>query len=399
MRKKSDADLNAVLEVTLTSEAARAVTSDDRETRPRLATDGLSPDTVRELKGTVTARIVCVAGTDRGRGFPIARTKLVLGRAPGCEIEFTSGDVSRRHALLSPNGDDYTIEDLGSTGGTFVNGVRTSRIAKVSIGDRIQLGASTVLVLAFHDELEARMRRLEHLESVAGVVAGLAHDFRNALQVIGVNLDSLEESCASDANAQLAIEEVKRATASAIVLAKKLMNVGRREDPGDDTVVLRGVIDEVIAGARRMIPNEVAIQVSMASDICVRGSSEEYKSVFLNLVLNARDAMPDGGMLSIEARLVYLSASRAAALQLDRAGSYAEIEVTDTGIGMTDATLSRLFEPYFTTKRAGEGTGLGLAMVHGIVRRNRGAVTVESAVSRGTTFHLWLPARQSNERR
>lgn len=393
MRKKSDDDLSGDHDVTITSEAGRAVTNSERDARSQISTEGLSPETSREVTGTVSARIVCVAGADRGRGFPVRRTRLVLGRAPGCEIELKSADISRRHAALSPDGDDYRIEDLGSTGGTFVNGVRASPSARVSFGDRIQLGASTVLVLAFHDELEARMRRLEHLESVAGVVAGLAHDFRNALQVIRSSIDLAEESCAGNTSAQVALDDVKRATASAIVLATNLMNIGRREAPSNDTVVLRTVIDEVIGGAKRMIPDEVSIDLSVPPEICVRGSSEEYKSVFLNLVLNARDAMPRGGQLSIAARLVYLSASRVATLQLDRAGTYAEIDVIDTGVGITDGALSRLFEPYFTTKPAGEGTGLGLAMVHGIVRRNRGAITVESTVNRGTTFRIWLATR------
>lgn len=372
----------------------RAVTvrdDDDSSSRERMATEGLAPETVRELQGSISTRLVCVAGIDRGRVFALRTMPVVFGRAHDCTVALRSPDVSRRHAVLAREGDEYVLEDVGSTGGTFVNGMRVTGRLAVAAGDRIQLGLSTVLVLTLHDELEARMRQLEQLESMARVVSRLADDFRNALLVIEAKLDCIDEAVTMDRDRHRAIADAKHAAASATALANKLMNVGGREDPEHQPVGVAGMIEEVIAGARHLVPSNVEISTTVGTDLRVLGSREDCKRVLHNLILNACDAMPHGGKLSIAAQLVQLSREQAASRQLDRAGEYVLIAVADTGVGMNEQTLARLFEPYFTTKPAGHGTGLGLAVVHGIVRRHRGSVLVESTAGCGTTFRIWLP--------
>src|SRR5690606_32451131 len=134
------------------------------------------------------------------------------------------------------------------------------------------------------------------------------------------------------------------------------------------------------------------IITDVSDELLVRGSAEELQQVLVNLMLNARDAMPDGGTLRVHARAVTFDTGQAAAHQLPARGDYVGLVVADTGIGMDEATLARIFEPFFTTKPPTQGTGLGLAMIHNIVRRHGGSIVAESVLGHGTVFRIWLPA-------
>jgi signal transduction histidine kinase len=377
---------------------SRAITKRDQDPsdfRQTVTTAGLSADEVIELRGSLRAsksnRLVCVAGADRGREFWLGRTPLIIGRAPECTASLASADVSRRHAAVLLDGDQYVIEDVGSANGTFVNQVPVIERTTLSVGDRIQIGPTTVLVFTVHDELEARMRQLDRVEAMAGMIAGLAHDFRNALQVIECSLDAIEQGPALGEEQRRATEDARHAAGSAIALAKNLINVGRREEPEHQPIPVAALVEEVVNGARRVIPSNVDIHVAIASSFVGKGSREDCKRVFHNLLLNARDAMPSGGRISITAEAVQLSRAAAAAKDLTRGGSYIVISVTDTGVGMDADTVARIFEPYFTTKLPGQGSGLGLAMVHAIVRRHSGTIEVETEEGRGSSFRVWLP--------
>jgi signal transduction histidine kinase len=144
---------------------------------------------------------------------------------------------------------------------------------------------------------------------------------------------------------------------------------------------------------RRQASAKISIVVTVPPELRVRGAHDELQQVLLNLYLNARDAMPNGGRFAIDGRAVQLDAGSALALQLPGAGAYIELVISDTGAGMDEATLARVFEPFFTTKPIGKGTGLGLAMVHGIVRRHGGAIGVTSQPGRGTAFTIHLPSQ------
>lgn len=356
-----------------------------------LGVDAVNPDTERGFEMTTTLRLVCVAGLDRGRTFPVRSGALEIGRNPALDIELRAPDVSRRHARLIHADHGYVVEDLGSSGGTYVNGERVRKGMRISIGDRIQIGPSTVLVFTFHDELEARMRTLDKLESIASVVAGLAHDFKNALMVIEGNLDYIGEQVPQTTDNVAALDDIKRAAASATSLAKQLMSLGRNDEQPRAPLDLGAVITETLAMARRVTPDRIAFTPRIPPNLVVRGSREDLQRVFLNLLVNARDAIPATGTVVIEADVVRLSRTQAVTRQLDASGEYVLISVSDTGTGMDEATLAHVFEPFFTTKPAGVGTGLGLATVHAAVRRHRGSIAVDSVVGKGTTFRIWLP--------
>jgi signal transduction histidine kinase len=346
---------------------------------------------VEEPTGRVstTVRLVCVAGTDLGRTFRIARTPVVIGRG-NVEVALRGPDVSRQHARLSTTGDEFQLEDLGSQNGTYINGGMIERgKVTVRVGDRVQFG-STIFVFSHHDELEDRMLQLQRLEALGALAGGLAHDFNNALAVILGTLGLLSRRLPPNTDLQDMIGEMKTAANSASALARRLLRLGRTEPLEFETVLLDSLVNRTAAMMRRQMPG-IDISVDIAPNLEMRGSQEELHQVLVNLMLNARDAMPRGGTVRIYAREVSFDRGQAATHHLPTKGDYLELVVADAGMGMDEVTLSRAFEPFFTTKPAGQGTGLGLAMIHSTVRRHGGSIVAESSVGRGSSFRIWLP--------
>ena len=345
----------------------------------------LDPPTGRDA---VRLSLICVTGADLGRQFRVGFEPLIIGRG-GVDIELTTTEVSRRHARVSMSA-GFQLEDLGSANGTFLNGTRVTKASPLRIGDHIQIGG-TVLVFAQRDELEERMQRVQRLEAMGQLAGGLAHDFNNTLSVIVANLDFIEESLAPDANdARDALASIRNAAMSGSALAKRITRLGSTDPLTFALVPLSSLVEQTVAMSRRQFGTKVTIATNVEKDLAVLGSYEELHQVLMNLLLNARDAMPEGGAIRVEGRAIHCDAARAVARDLPAAGEYVEISVVDTGSGMDDATLARAFEPFFTTKPRGKGTGLGLAMIHSCVRRHGGAIEVDSKVGRGTTFRLWF---------
>ena len=336
-----------------------------------------------------TFRLLCVAGPHLGRAYRLGPGlgEVLIGRGD-VQVKLDAIDVSRTHARVWIEADGFVVEDLGSVNGTLVNGKRIAASASLNVGDRIQLG-STILVLTHHDELEGRMHQLLRLDAMGAAVSGLAHDFNNALQVIIAGLDELERDL--PARASPAMNDVKIAAGAAVNLASRLINFGRSEPPATQLIRLAPLTSEVVAMARRVVGDGISFTVNIPPEVAIQASREEMQQVLLNLCLNARDAMPAGGRISIGARLVTCDHATAVAQYLPSKGDYVELEFTDTGIGMDEATLARAFEPFFTTKAPGKGTGLGLAMAHTVVRRHGGSMLAESSPGRGTTFRICLP--------
>ena len=333
--------------------------------------------------------LVCVSGADMGKSFRIGGPQ-VLGRSH-VDIELGDRDVSRRHARIDCGRVGYEIEDLESLNGTLVNGQRISGRVPVKIGDRIQVGR-TVFLFTVQDELEQRMMSIVRLEAMATLAGGIAHDFNNALAVVIGNFELVAGAIPpSEIEARQCLEEMHTATSSAVSLAKQLLQLGCADTEPFTSVPLAELVTRTTAMTRRRAKARVVVSVDVPQDLRILGSADDLLHVLLNLCYNACDAMPDGGRLSIEARPMRLDLEAAISYHLELPGDYIQICVTDTGYGMDRATIERVFDPFFTTKPRGEGTGLGLAMVHAAIRRHGGAVEIDSRVGEGTTFKLLLP--------
>ena len=339
-------------------------------------------------RGAVRPSLVCVSGADLGTSFKIG-SSTVIGRGTA-DIALEETDVSRRHACVRFGDTGYEIEDLGSANGTIVNGTRITSTCMIRVGDRIQIGR-TVLVFAMHDELEERVARMQRLEAMATLAGGIAHDFNNQLAVVMCNLDAIARAIPHDDDyARESLDEIRAATTLATALARRLLRLGRAEPLSFSAVVLEQLVTQTTQMARRRAKGPLAIAIDVPSDLRALGSYDELHQVVLNLCINACDAMPSGGRLSITGRAIAIGASDALGRQLV-AGDYIELLFSDTGTGMDEATMARAFDPFFTTKPRDQGTGLGLAMIHQTVRRHGGAIDVTSVVGLGTTFRVVLP--------
>ena len=230
-------------------------------------------------------------------------------------------------------------------------------------------------------KLEEQLRQAQKMEAVGQLAGGIAHDFNNLLTVINgfsqVTLDLLGE----EDPARPLVDEIFRAGTRAAGLTRQLLAFSRRQVLEPRVVDLNAHVAETERLLRRLIGEDVILSTSLAPDVGrVRVDPGQLEQVLLNLAVNARDAMPRGGRLSIETRN-----------HSGPTGNVVVLEVTDTGTGMDAETRARIFEPFFTTKEPGKGTGLGLAVVHGIVTQSGGQIEVESEVDRGTTFRIELP--------
>jgi two-component system, cell cycle sensor histidine kinase and response regulator CckA len=242
------------------------------------------------------------------------------------------------------------------------------------------------------EELEAQLRQAQKMEAVGQLAGGVAHDFNNLLQVIS----GYGELARADAPAEgpLAdnLREVSRAAERATVLVRQLLAFSRRQVLEMREIDLDEVIADVARMIRRVIGEHIDLTIMAGHDLgTVRADPGQIEQILMNLCINARDAMPDGGTITIETENVRIDEEYCRTHAWAAPGRYALLSLTDTGCGMDAETMGRIFEPFFTTKPVGEGTGLGLATVYGLVKQHQGLVHVYSEVGRGTTFKIYLP--------
>jgi two-component system, cell cycle sensor histidine kinase and response regulator CckA len=240
--------------------------------------------------------------------------------------------------------------------------------------------------------LEAEVRRAQKLEAVGRLAGGIAHDFNNLLTVINCCCELMQQRLpALDPTREL-LEDVQRAGERAAGLTRQLLAFGGRQVVLPRPLDVNGLVAELGKLLGRLIGEDVALVTVLDPALgSVRGDRGQLEQVVMNLVLNARDAMPQGGTLTIETRNVELAADDAGVHFGVQPGPYVLLAIRDTGTGMNATTQAHIFEPFFTTKTPGRGTGLGLATVYGIVKQSAGNIEVESAPGRGTTFRVLLP--------
>jgi PAS domain S-box-containing protein len=246
-----------------------------------------------------------------------------------------------------------------------------------------------------HRRLEAQLRQSQKMEAVGRVAGGVAHDFNNLLTVINGYSDLLLASAPADGPDHLMLEQVRKAGDRAAGLTQQLLAFSRRQ------VFEAKVLDlnELLANEETMLPRligeDVDVRLVPAPGIWpVLADPGQIQQVIMNLAVNARDAMPEGGTLTFETANIELDESTRLLHPEVKPGPYVWLSVTDTGCGMDDATIAHIFEPFFTTKGPDKGTGLGLSVVYGIVKQSGGYVYVSSEPGQGTTFNVYLPRHQ-----
>jgi hypothetical protein len=240
--------------------------------------------------------------------------------------------------------------------------------------------------------LDRRLQQAERMEALGRLAGGVAHDFNNLLTIILGFCETARAASEPESAARGDVEEIARAARRAADLTRQLLGFGRRQVIAPTVVDLNAHLTALREMLRRTLPEHVTLDFRRGADLWpVFVDRAQVDQILINLVANARDAMPGGGSLVVETANGALDEAFSAANPGCTPGDYVQLTVSDTGTGMDEETASKAFEPFFTTKAEGRGTGIGLASVYGIVKQNRGYVRLESAVNRGTTVSVYLP--------
>jgi two-component system cell cycle sensor histidine kinase/response regulator CckA len=241
--------------------------------------------------------------------------------------------------------------------------------------------------------LEAQFRHAQKLESVGQLAAGIAHDFNNILTVIQGYADRLLVACKDEERVTSQVGPIAAAARRAGALTRQLLAFSRKQVLQTRVLALNAVLQNLGSILPRLLGEDIALKTDLAADLpTIQADPGMIEQVIMNLAVNARDAMPRGGELRVTTSFAQVDAAHAARHVGARAGGFVCLEVADTGCGMSPETLGRIFEPFFSTKEVGKGTGLGLATVYGIVKQHQGWIEVASEVDVGTSFKIFLPA-------
>jgi two-component system, cell cycle sensor histidine kinase and response regulator CckA len=241
-------------------------------------------------------------------------------------------------------------------------------------------------------QLEGQLYLSQKLEAIGRLSGGIAHDFNNLLGVIIGYSEALQRQIGEKHSFREAVDEIHKAGKRAAVLTQQLLAFSRKQVLEPKVLDLNAVVSDVDRMLRRLIGEDIELKISLANGLgLVKADPGQIDQVIFNLAVNSRDAMPDGGKLTLETSNAELDQDDVNQFRYVVPGSYVLLKVSDTGCGMDAELQSHIFEPFFTTKEPGKGTGLGLATVYGIVKQSGGYIWVDSEVGRGTTFKIYLP--------
>ncbi len=243
-------------------------------------------------------------------------------------------------------------------------------------------------------ELEEQLQQRQRLESLGTLASGIAHDFNNILGIIIGHLTLLERIYPKHENAKKSFDAIDRASQRGAALVKQLLMFARKSESIKESITINEMVGEIVKLIKETFPKTINVVSDLQPDLpSILADATQVHQVLLNLCVNARDAMPKGGTLSITTRAVPFA--EVSAVHPDASHrEYVRTEISDTGVGMDEATAKRIFEPFFTTKGVGKGTGLGLSLVHGIVESHDGFIDVISTPGVGTTFRFFFPAEE-----
>jgi two-component system, cell cycle sensor histidine kinase and response regulator CckA len=263
-----------------------------------------------------------------------------------------------------------------------------ARVVRDSAG-KILYFEGTVEDITHQRELEHQIRQMQKIEAVGRLAGGVAHDFNNILMAISSYAELLERKL-PDSSTSRYVHEIVKATKRGSALTDGLLTFSRKQVLSPKVLDLNSLIAEHLKMLARLIPENIELKFVAGGGLGnVKADPSQVQQVLMNLIINARDAMATGGKLVLQTRNAELDDAGG---PHDQAGAqYVLVSVSDTGCGMDSETMSHIFEPFFTTKEQGKGTGLGLAIVFGIVKQSGGHVSVQSEITKGTTFKVYLP--------
>jgi PAS domain S-box-containing protein len=269
-------------------------------------------------------------------------------------------------------------------------------ISKFYLGER-RMFIAIVRDITERQRLEEELRQAQKMEAIGRLAGGIAHDFNNLLTVINGHSEYLLDSFYSpDDPRREEILQIKLAGDRAAMLTRQLLAFGRKQTVQPRVLDLNTIVINLEKMLHRLIGEDIELITNLATNLhSVTADPGQMEQVLMNLVVNARDAMPKGGTLAIETRNATLNPIDIKNYPQIKPGNYVRMIVTDTGVGMDAETQARIFEPFFTTKAPGKGTGLGLSTVYGILQQNNGYIQASSAPHQGTTFNIFLPSVES----
>ena len=293
----------------------------------------------------------------------------------------------------------HAVRDFASTIRTVTGEIREVLVA----ADNLELGSEPYYLLIVQDitdrvRLENELRQAQKMEAVGRLAAGVAHDFNNMLTVI-LGYSSMMQNGSPRLDGKLAsyLRQVEQAAERATALTRQLLAYSRKQIIQRRPLQLNEIVHQTVGMLRRVIGEHIALEMQLASDLPLAyADTTSVDQVIMNLALNSRDAMPDGGKLTLSTAAVEIDDAYCARTADAQPGRFICLTVKDSGHGMDSATLNRIFEPFFTTKEPGKGTGMGLATVYGVLKQHEGWVEVESALRRGTTFRAYLPVAEGS---
>jgi len=294
------------------------------------------------------------------------------------------------------NGWQGEVTDVRKDGQEFTCYLKTTAVQDES-------GRPLVIIGVSHDlterkQLEAQLRQSQKMEAIGQLAGGIAHDFNNLLTVIDGYVELLTTRMNENSTQNNWVNQIKRASERAGSLTRQLLAFSRRQILQPRLIDVNQLVKEMSILLKRLIGEDVELTSILSNDIGhIKADPSQIEQVLMNLVVNARDAMPEGGQLTIGTKQVYLDPEYAIHHSDVTPGNYVLLSVSDTGIGMSAEIQEHIFEPFFTTKEKGKGTGLGLATVYGIVKQSEGHIWVYSEIGRGTSFKIYLPCLESGK--
>jgi signal transduction histidine kinase/predicted hydrocarbon binding protein len=324
----------------------------------------------------VAAEICCRARGDEVCRFVMAHPNQIEAKVS----QYRSGRPELRH-------DDYQIPDFFSR----------KRMEEELRRNRDELEERVIARTAELAEVNRRLLQAQKLEAVGRLAGGIAHDFNNLLALVLMRTSLLQGKVAPSSSTWQELDEIRVACERGAALSKQLLSFSRRQPVETRPIELASLMRELERTLMPLVGEDVEVKSELRDEAHIVGDRSQLEQVVMNLVVNARDAMPTGGVLTLAVDVVTLATTTVTTGELPE-GSYARLRVTDTGSGMDAETVSQIFDPFFTTKPDEHGTGLGLSTVYGIVKQAGGGIAVESAPRRGTTFTIYWPTSEVRAR-